>query len=60
MYVVTVDHDICSGCGECSGVCPAQMFELENSKAVVQNNECLGCMSCVAVCPKEAITVQEY
>ena len=60
MYVVTVNQDVCSGCGECTNVCPAQMFALENSKAVVQNNECLGCMSCVAVCPKEAITVQEY
>ena len=60
MFVPTVDHDKCIGCGECVEVCPVEVFELEDEKAVPANaDECLGCESCVEVCEQGAITVEE-
>ncbi|OEU47008.1 MAG: ferredoxin [Desulfobacterales bacterium C00003060] len=60
MFVPTVDTAKCIGCGECVEVCPVEVFELEDEKAVAVNaDECLGCESCVEVCEQEAITVEE-
>ncbi len=60
MFVPTVDKNKCEGCGECVEVCPVEVLELEDEKAVVANEEeCLGCESCVEVCEQEAITVEE-
>jgi len=60
MYVVTVDEELCTGCGECVNACPAQIFRIENGKAAVSSDECLGCQGCVSVCPAGAIKVDEY
>jgi NAD-dependent dihydropyrimidine dehydrogenase PreA subunit len=60
MYVVTVDQDLCTGCGACVEACPAQIFSIENGKAVASSDECLGCQGCVSVCPVSAISVVEY
>jgi len=60
MYLVEVDNDKCIGCGECVEVCPVDVFELQEEKAVPVNaDECLGCESCVEVCEQEAVTVTE-
>jgi NAD-dependent dihydropyrimidine dehydrogenase PreA subunit len=60
MFVVTVNEELCTGCGECVNSCPAQIFKLENNKSVVGNDECLGCQGCVAVCPVAAVKVEEF
>ena len=31
---VTVDHDKCTGDGECVDVCPVEVYELQDGKAV--------------------------
>ena len=59
-YSVTVDVDKCIGCGECVDVCPVEVYELQNGKAVVVNEEeWLGCESCIEVCEQAALTVEE-
>lgn len=59
-WVVTVDADKCVGDGECVDVCPVEVYELQDGKAVAVNEEeCLGCESCVEVCETSAITVEE-
>ena len=60
MFVVTIDADKCTGCGECISACPAQVFEMSGDIAEVTDNECLGCESCVLLCPAEAIALSEY
>ncbi len=59
-YKITVDLDKCVGDGECADVCPVEVYEIQNGKAVPVNmEECLGCESCVEVCEQDAITVEE-
>lgn len=59
-YKITVDVEKCTGDGECVDVCPVEVFELQDGKAVAVNEEeCLGCESCVEVCEADAITVEE-
>ncbi|MCL6636299.1 MAG: 4Fe-4S binding protein [Peptococcaceae bacterium] len=61
MYNVTVNRDICEGCGECAENCPVSLFEMVDGKAEVTGDmeECLGCETCVSVCPSGAVKVEE-
>jgi NAD-dependent dihydropyrimidine dehydrogenase PreA subunit len=60
MWQVSVDKEKCTGCGECTEVCPVDVYELNDGKSEPVNaEECLGCESCVEVCEAGAITVEE-
>jgi NAD-dependent dihydropyrimidine dehydrogenase PreA subunit len=53
---ITIDYDKCSGAAECVSVCPVDIFEVVDGKAVCKNvEECIECCACVSACPKEAI-----
>ncbi|MFY9141211.1 MAG: 4Fe-4S binding protein [Thermacetogeniaceae bacterium] len=55
-----VDHDKCTGCGTCADVCPSEVFDIEDDKAVVARpDDCTDCETCVEECPEEAITLEE-
>lgn len=59
-YTITVDHDKCTGCGECANTCPVEVYEIKDNKShPVKMDECLGCESCVEVCEHGAIKVEE-
>jgi len=60
MYEIILDQEKCIGCGECVDICPVEVYELQDEKAVPVNaEECVGCESCVEVCEQEAIKVKE-
>lgn len=60
MYRVEVDEAKCVGDGNCVDVCPVNVYELRNDKAVPVNaDECLGCESLIEVCETGAITITE-
>lgn len=60
MFIVAVDTEKCIGDGNCVEVCPVEVFELRDNKAVAVNpDECLGCESCIEVCETGAITIKE-
>jgi NAD-dependent dihydropyrimidine dehydrogenase PreA subunit/nitroreductase len=53
-----VNMDACSGDGLCADVCPQNVLEIADGKAVTVENrasECILCGQCVAVCPNDAL-----
>ncbi|NHV60591.1 MAG: 4Fe-4S binding protein [Candidatus Verstraetearchaeota archaeon] len=60
MVSVKVDHEKCNGDAICISVCPTNVFDLKDNKAVAtREQDCILCMACVSQCPTQAITVQE-
>lgn len=67
MPSVKVDWKKCNGSATCVGVCPVNVFEMQNlpeytdsQKSVpVRAKECILCMACVTSCPVQAIEVSE-
>jgi NAD-dependent dihydropyrimidine dehydrogenase PreA subunit len=60
MWLITIDDDKCTGCGECVDSCPGEVYELKDGKAVPVNvDECHGCHTCEAVCDEDACHVEE-
>ncbi|MCX6660495.1 MAG: ferredoxin family protein [Candidatus Bathyarchaeota archaeon] len=67
MPSVKVDWKKCNGSATCVGVCPVNVFEMQNlpeypdsPKSVpVRAKDCILCMACVTSCPVQAIEVSE-
>jgi ferredoxin len=55
---VTINQNACHGCGKCIKVCPLQVIELVESKAVpVKELDCTLCRLCVVNCCERAISL---
>lgn len=53
---VTVDKDMCIGCGACVGACPVEALSLDDEgKSECNKDICISCLACVGTCPVEAI-----
>ena len=53
-----LNQSVCIGCGRCPEVCPHQVFELVEQKAVIRDlGVCMECGACALNCPVKAITV---
>jgi len=60
MFNPVVDHEKCTGCGECVEICPVEVYELQDEKSVPVNaEECTGCESCIEVCEQDAVHIEE-
>jgi len=53
--VVSIDEEVCGGCGVCVGMCPYSALSL-NASGVAECNEvlCESCGTCVSACPTGA------
>ena len=76
MFLVSIDTEVCTGCGQCAASCPARIITIVEQKTqstgtaaeclvpkaqvAGDGDECLGCESCVVVCEAGGVTVQEY
>ena len=55
---VTFNHNNCNGCGKCATVCPLEIIQIENNKAISNSElDCTLCRLCVANCQQRAITL---
>ena len=55
---LTLDQDICIGCGMCHMVCPQAVFGIEERKArIVDLDGCMECGACMTNCPVSALSV---
>ena len=52
---VTIENDLCCGCGLCKGICPGDCISWERKNGVylpkIQGEKCINCGLCAAVCP---------
>ncbi|MDH3359907.1 MAG: nitroreductase family protein [Desulfobulbaceae bacterium] len=53
----TIDPELCTGCGLCVSVCPADTIEMIDGKAKVTGKRSIACGHCAAICPTKAIRV---
>ena len=51
-----VNPDLCSGCGVCVNICPADAIIMENGIARIIEEKCSGCYACQNVCQMGAIS----
>ncbi|MEJ2601123.1 MAG: ferredoxin family protein [Anaerolineales bacterium] len=65
MYTIQIDLEKCEGCGDCSEICPVELFEVrqENGKEFAfytgTEDDCIGCMACETECAEGAISILE-
>lgn len=68
MPKVTVDENICKGCGLCTTACPRKIMALDESRLnkkgyhpahVTDMEKCIGCAMCAIMCPDVAIMVEK-
>ncbi len=54
---VSVDNDVCDGCGICTESCFTTALSLEDGKAIIDQKLCRGCGRCIDNCPKDALRI---
>lgn len=67
MPKVSIDGEVCKGCGICIDACPKGIIhpaEKINSKGyhpatVTEAEKCIACAACATMCPDVAITVED-
>lgn len=53
---LTINPNLCIGCGLCSKICPLNNITMKDGKPV-PHNHCTKCYRCISHCPKKAITL---
>lgn len=67
MPKVTIDEEVCKGCGLCADNCPKKAIQMSgklNKKGYhpaewARPEDCIGCAFCGRMCPDCAITVEK-
>ena len=68
MAKITVNEDLCKGCGLCVEACPKKIVAISRERLnkkgyhpsqCIQMDACIGCAFCATICPDAAITVEK-
>ncbi|EDR28394.1 hypothetical protein, conserved [Entamoeba dispar SAW760] len=62
MTNLTINTDVCIGCGMCTKECPCRVLKVEGGKALVdekQSPNCMSCGHCQSICKVGAISLFE-
>lgn len=54
-YLIQVDNDACTACGECVQRCPMEALSMQEGQLVRDAKRCVGCGLCRYVCPANAL-----
>ncbi len=54
-YLVAVNKEECTGCGDCLDICPMDILSLQEDVVSRDAQLCIGCGLCVSLCPSEAL-----
>ena len=54
----TIDQSVCTFCGGCAAVCPAQAILVHDARIEI-NESCTQCGTCAKFCPVDAIACEE-
>lgn len=57
--MISVNSEICNGCGACVEVCPTNALSLHRNLAFIDHDLCQGCFVCLDACPQGAILAEE-
>lgn len=58
--MITINQEVCIGCGKCVSDCFPREIKLVDKKAQTRGKRCIECGHCIAVCPVNAITLEGY
>ncbi|MFV0400642.1 MAG: indolepyruvate ferredoxin oxidoreductase subunit alpha [Oscillospiraceae bacterium] len=65
---VTVQENVCKGCGLCVSVCPKKIMVLNRHKLnakgynpveCIDQSQCIACAMCAIMCPDSALKVEK-
>ena len=57
MAKITINPDLCKGCGLCQKKCPVNAIEgTEREKRAINQEKCIKCRTCIQSCPFHAIS----
>ncbi len=60
MKSVTINENLCIGCGKCVKDCVSEKIKLIDGKAQFMYENCITCGHCYAICPSGAVTLTKY
>jgi len=55
---VIFDAKICSGCGQCAGICPVNCIKIYNGFGTIDEDKCIRCGLCYYFCPRTYLPVR--
>jgi ferredoxin len=54
-FIISIDTDLCSGCGTCVDRCQFGAMSIPEDVSVADKDRCIGCGVCVIGCPENAL-----
>lgn len=58
-FIMTVNADLCTGCGTCTDRCQFGALSIPEDVTVVDETRCIGCGVCAIVCPESALEIKK-